>query len=343
MCYLCPRYFTCLTTMFSLKPYNTFGVDVQGDRLVELGSVEDVVTYAKDLEDHDRRHFIIGGGSNLLFLRDLHGDIIRLTNRDLWVVRGDDDYVYIRVGAGYVWDEFVAWTTEQGLWGAELLSGIPGTVGAAPVQNIGAYGAEAADIVVEAHTVNLCEKGLQKTFKAEEMAFAYRGSLFKRSNRPYAVCNVTFRLARHIPDNRDNYTRLGLSDADITPRQVRRKVLEVRASKLPAVSELGSAGSFFKNPEVDTLHLESLRELFADIPAYPLPSGLVKIPAGWLIEQCGWKGYREGSVGVYPKHSLVLVNYGGATGGEIYNLSERIASDVHKKFGLSLEPEVEVI
>jgi len=184
---------------------------------------------------------------------------------------------------------------------------------------------------------------LQKLSNSK-LSFSYRTSYIKEaSHERYIVYGVVFRLSRHIPEDRSNFVRLGLTDADITPELVRNKVLEVRASKLPPLDELGSAGSFFKNPMVDYLNLHRWQTYIEDIPFYPQEADLVKVPAGWIIEHCGWKGYREGQVGVYPKHSLILVNYGGATGLEILDLSLRIAEDVRKKLGVRLKPEVEVV
>ena len=333
--------------MISLKPYNTFGVEAFAEQMLEFATVEDIVDYCKLAASSRRKFFVLGGGSNLLFVGDFNGDILRITNRDIEVVKIEDDYVDVWVGAGFIWDEFVAWTTEHELWGAELLSGIPGTVGAAPVQNIGAYGAEAADIVVRADTVCLgrWHEGvfLQKLSNSK-LSFSYRNSYIKEASyERHIVYGVIFRLSRHIPKDRSNFVRLGLTDADITPELVRNKVLEVRASKLPPLSELGSAGSFFKNPMIDYLNLHRWQTYIEDIPFYPQEADLVKVPAGWIIEHCGWKGYREGQVGVYPKHSLILVNYGGATGLEILDLSLRIAEDVRKKLGVRLKPEVEVV
>ena len=330
--------------MIALRPYNTFGVAAYAERLVELPTTEAFLAYAQALQEHPRPYLLLGGGANLLFIKDFAGDILHPTNTDLTLEKEQSDSILVRVGAGYSWDDFVAWTTEQGLWGAELLSGIPGAVGASPVQNLGAYGAEAADIIARVEAVDLTTARFT-SFSPEDLELGYRTSRFKRDWKGrYAIHHVTFRLSRQVPDDRANYARLGLTDTVLTPLMVRNKVLEVRAEKLPSVRDLGSAGSFFKNPVVSTECLQQLQLRYPDIPHYATDTPTAcKLSAGWLIDQCGWKGYREGAVGVYARQALVLVNYGGAKGRDILALSERIVADVFTKMGVALEREVEVV
>ncbi len=329
--------------MVDLTSYNTFGVRAAANALVEFEQTEEIVQYVNSLHATPRPYFVLGGGANVLFVDDFSGDILHLTNKDLTTVHEDAQHIVVRVGAGYIWDEFVAWSVEKGFWGLELLSGIPGTVGASPVQNIGAYGAEVAETIVEVEAVEISSGSLLR-FPVEDLALGYRTSRFKREWKSrYIVHHVCYRLAKHCASFA-KYERLALEKDVYTPQGVRDKVLSIRSAKLPAVNELGSAGSFFKNPEVESSELSRLRSTYESMPYYATErNDVYKLSAGWLIEQCGWKGSRVGNAGVYEKQALVIVNHGGATGREIFALSEQIAADVYQKMGVRLEREVEVV
>ena len=329
--------------MVDLVSYNTFGIHASAEALVTIANVSELVDYVSILHRRPRSYFVLGGGANVLFVEDFAGDILHVTNKDLEVMSEDAQEVIVRVGAGYEWDAFVAWSVAKGYWGIELLSGIPGTVGASPVQNIGAYGAEAAEVITEVEAVELATGALVH-FNAADLALGYRTSRFKNEWKgKYVIHHVSYRLYKRT-NSLAKYERLGLQKEGLTISDVRSEVLTTRSAKLPAVNDLGSAGSFFKNPEVEQSVLKQLRSTYENMPYYATErSDMYKLSAGWLIEQCGWKGYRVGDAGVYEKQALVLVNYGSATGREILVLSEQIADDVYKKMGVRLEREVEIV
>ena len=333
-----------ITERESLLPHNTFGMDVRAAHFLEYDTVEDLRQVLPVFRTSEWWH--IGRGSNLLFTGDYAGWILHSSIRGSEVMKDDGTDVLLRVGAGEVWDDVVAWAVAHGLYGAENLSLIPGETGAAAVQNIGAYGAEAADIISGVVCFDLQERRKVK-FSAAECRYGYRDSLFKQaeSKGRYVVTSVLFRLSRK-PRPRLDYKGMrealdGLEPA--TPQEVREAVIRIRRQKLPDPEELGSAGSFFKNPVVS-------REDFARIspdgsaPHYELPDGTVKIPAAWLIERCGFKGASEGGAAVYEKQPLVLVNASGtASPQEVLALESRIISGVQERFGVTLAPEVEHI
>lgn len=329
--------------MVDLVSYNTFGIHASAEALVTIANVPELVDYVSILHRRPRPYFVLGGGANVLFVEDFAGDILHVTNKDLEVTSEDAQEVIVRVGAGYEWDAFVAWSVTKGYWGIELLSGIPGTVGASPVQNIGAYGAEAAEVITEVEAVELATGALVH-FNAADLALGYRTSRFKNEWKgKYVIHHVSYRLYKRT-NSLAKYERLGLQKEGLTISDVRSEVLTTRSAKLPAVNDLGSAGSFFKNPEVEQSVLEQLRAVYGAMPFYATErNAIYKLSAGWLIEQCGWKGYRKGDAGVYAKQALVLVNYGSATGRELLALSEQIATDVYQKTGVQLEREVEVV
>lgn len=329
--------------MVDLTSYNTFGVPARADSMESVDNMAALERILENLQKNATPFFVLGSGANILFVGDFVGCILRLTNTDLEIIGEDAEQVRLCVGAGYDWDRFVAWTTEQKYWGAELLSGIPGTVGATPVQNIGAYGAEVSEILTGVEVLEV-SSGKQRYFDVKELGLGYRTSRFKREWKGrYIVHHVFFTLQKQcvLPSK---YGRLGIEVNPKEPARAREAVLAIRASKLPEISQLGSAGSFFKNPEVEQRTLELLQARFEKIPYYTTDrKNYYKLSAGWLIEQCGWKGYRWGNTGVYEKQALVLVNYGGASGAEILALSEEIAADVAAKMGVVLEREVEVV
>lgn len=330
----------------SLLPYNTFGMDVKASRFVEYASVEEL----RGLWNAEREAVAcalhIGGGSNLLFASDYEGLILHSAIKGYTVVKETEEEVEVRVGAGEVWDDFVAYTVANGWYGAENLSLIPGEVGASAVQNIGAYGVEAKDLIVSVDTFGL-ETGEERRFMREECRYAYRESVFKQELKgKYAVTFVTYRLKKH-PVFHLEYgnirAELEKQGCQVDLENVRRIIIAIRQAKLPDPKVLGNAGSFFMNPVVPKMQFEALLAQYPDMPHYPVDEAHVKIPAGWMIDRCGWKGKRVGHAGVHEKQALVLVNCGGATGKEVMHLAEEIVASVRERFGVTIRPEVNYI
>lgn len=329
--------------MYSLLPYNTFGIDVSASRFLEYASVAELKEYiAQGAVTTPFLH--IGGGSNLLFTKDYDGLILHSRIGGIEVTAEDSQTVSLRVGAGVVWDDFVACCVEHGWYGAENLSLIPGEVGASAVQNIGAYGVEVKDLITAVETVNV--QGYGRVYSVEECEYAYRSSIFKRpENKSVFVTYVRFRLSKEERYTLDYGTirqELAKYPAPTLPI-VRKVIVEIRESKLPDPKVMGNAGSFFMNPIVAKEKLEALQRDYPRIPYYELPDGRVKIPAGWMIDQCGWKGKSLGPVAVHDKQALVLVNRGGAKGSDIVALSDAVRASVRDKFGIDIHPEVNVI
>lgn len=329
--------------MYSLLPYNTFGIDVSASRFLEYASVAELKEYiAQGAVTTPFLH--IGGGSNLLFTKDYDGLILHSRIGGIEVTAEDSQTVSLRVGAGVVWDDFVACCVEHGWYGAENLSLIPGEVGASAVQNIGAYGVEVKDLITAVETVNV--QGYGRVYSVEECEYAYRSSIFKRpENKSVFVTYVRFRLSKEERYTLDYGTirqELAKYPAPTLPI-VRKVIIEIRESKLPDPKVMGNAGSFFMNPIVAKEKLEALQRDYPHIPYYELPDGRVKIPAGWMIDQCGWKGKSLGPAAVHDKQALVLVNRGGAKGSDIVALSDAVRASVRDKFGIDIHPEVNVI
>ena len=329
--------------MYSLLPYNTFGIDVSASRFLEYASVAELKEYiAQGAVTTPFLH--IGGGSNLLFTKDYDGLILHSRIGGIEVTAEDSQTVSLRVGAGVVWDDFVACCVEHGWYGAENLSLIPGEVGASAVQNIGAYGVEVKDLITAVETVNV--QGYGRVYSVEECEYAYRSSIFKRpENKSVFVTYVRFRLSKEERYTLDYGTirqELARYPAPTLPI-VRKVIIEIRESKLPDPKVMGNAGSFFMNPIVAKEKLEALQRDYPRIPYYELPDGRVKIPAGWMIDQCGWKGKSLGPAAVHDKQALVLVNRGGAKGSDIVALSDAVRASVRDKFGIDIRPEVNVI
>ena len=330
----------------SLLPYNTFGMDVKASRFVEYASVEELRGLWNAEREAVARALHIGGGSNLLFASDYEGLILHSAIKGYTVVKETEEEVEVRVGAGEVWDDFVAYTVANGWYGAENLSLIPGEVGASAVQNIGAYGVEAKDLIVSVDTFGL-ETGEERRFMREECRYAYRESVFKQELKgKYAVTFVTYRLKKH-PVFHLEYgnirAELEKQGCQVDLENVRRIIIAIRQAKLPDPKVLGNAGSFFMNPVVPKMQFEALLAQYPDIPHYPVDEAHVKIPAGWMIDRCGWKGKRVGHAGVHEKQALVLVNCGGATGKEVMHLAEEIVASVRERFGVTIRPEVNYI
>ncbi len=330
----------------SLLPYNTFGMDVKASRFVEYASVEELRGLWNAEREAVARALHIGGGSNLLFASDYKGLILHSAIKGYTVVKETEEEVEVRVGAGEVWDDFVAYTVANGWYGAENLSLIPGEVGASAVQNIGAYGVEAKDLIVSVDTFGL-ETGEERRFMREECRYAYRESVFKQELKgKYAVTFVTYRLKKH-PVFHLEYgnirAELEKQGCQVDLENVRRIIIAIRQAKLPDPKVLGNAGSFFMNPVVPKMQFEALLTQYPDMPHYPVDDAHVKIPAGWMIDRCGWKGKRVGHAGVHEKQALVLVNCGGATGKEVMHLAEGIVASVRERFGVTIRPEVNYI
>ena len=331
---------------FNLKAYNTFAVDVKCKYFVESDKGEDFAEFAKAYDLSRENVLVLGGGSNLLFTEDFDGVVLYPSMRGFRVEEEDDESVRVSVGSGEVWDDFVAWAVEHGYGGVENLSLVPGHVGATPVQNIGAYGVEAGETIKRVEAVDLIS-GEKVEIGAEDCRFGYRDSIFKHEWRNrFVVTRVWFRLSKH-PRFRLDYgsvraevEKLG---GEVTPGKVREAVVRIREAKLPDVKSVPSAGSFFKNPVVEAGMAERLAEEYPGMPLYRLEDGRCKLAAGWLIEQCGWKGKSLGRAGVYEKQALVLVNRGGADGMEIARLANEIKKSVFVRFGVWIEPEVNVV
>jgi UDP-N-acetylmuramate dehydrogenase len=329
----------------SLKNFNTFGLDYKAECLVRVRTEKEAIALFRGEISFRKPLLILGGGSNILFTGDFKGTILLPEFKGIRFEKTEGKSVVISAGSGIVWDKLVEWTVDKGLGGLENLSLIPGKVGAVPVQNIGAYGVEVRDSIIKVRTISV-QDGSVRIFTNDECAFGYRTSIFKRREKGrYLVTRVWFRLSAE-PELNINYGSLNEEIAKLgrtTLKNLRMAVINIRQSKLPDPEVNGNAGSFFKNPVVSRQLAEELKKKFPLIPCYADPSGGIKLAAGWMIEQCGWRGKRSGKAGVHEKQALVLVNTGGATGKEIFDLSETIKESVKEKFGVELEREVEVI
>lgn len=332
-----------ITENASLLPFNTFGIDVKTARLIEYESPDDLKRLYDDGE-LSGRILNVGQGSNLLFAADFDGTVLHSCDRSIEISEADGGKVRVKAGAGMVMDDLIALTVEKGLGGLENLSNIPGEVGSSAVQNVGAYGVEAADRIVEVEAFDSVD-GVFKTFSAADCDFAYRDSRFKRpEQKRWIITAVTFMLDA---DPKPVLTYRGITEAlgtrAATPATVREAIIALRAGKLPAPEVMGSAGSFFTNPVVPAAKADALRELYPEMPAYPVGDGRVKLSAGWLIDRAGWKGATKGRAGVYDRNALVLVNLGGVSGSEVIALADEIVNDVMEKFAVRLIPEVNII
>lgn len=344
-------FFTCLPMNIqqnvSLKPYNTFGIEAIANQFVEVNTLEELCVLCAAFNLKDRRLLVLGGGSNILLTGDFDGMVIRINMKGIEVVDENAEHTYVKSMAGEVWHDLVLYTIGKGLGGLENLSLIPGCVGAAPMQNIGAYGVELKDTFHSLEAVEI-ETGDIITFNREECCFGYRESIFKHEAKgKYIIASVTLRLSKNPAVNtsygaiQQTLKEQGIGQPDI--KAVSNAVIHIRQSKLPNPAELGNAGSFFKNPEIANTEFAALRERFPDLIGYPAGKDHTKIAAGWLIEQCGWKGKVVGNTGSHRSQALVLVNYGGASGKEIIQLAMDIQQSVLQKFGILIQPEVNVI
>lgn len=327
----------------SLRTRNSFGVDQQAARLAEFETPEDLRTFFA--AGIPRRWLVLAGGNNILFTRDYDGVLLTPVARQITLLSDDGEEVRVRADAGVEWDDLVEWAVERGLWGIENLSLIPGKAGAAPVQNIGAYGCEAKDAIrrVEMYCV---ETGAMLTLDAAHCGFGYRESVFKHDLKGKVIITAVEIALSHAPR-----PRLGYGDVErevearggVTLRNIREAICSIRRAKLPDPAVLGNAGSFFKNPVVGAAAAERLLAEYPDMPHYPAPEGRVKLAAGWLIDRAGMKGRREGAVGVHERQALVLVNHGDATGGEVIAFAHKVQETVREKFGIEIDTEVNIL
>lgn len=330
-----------------LKSLNTFGLMANATNFAEITSSEDIFALRNSPEFESKPWLILGGGSNLLFTKDSVPTVVKVSIPGIQITSETETSVLINVGAGVVWHELVKWSLQNNYYGLENLSLIPGQVGASPIQNIGAYGVELTDVFHSLELVHL-HGGHKHTFLHDECDFGYRTSVFKKELKGnILITNVVFKLHK-TPKLMLDYgdIRQVLQERKITspnPSDVSDAVIFIRQSKLPDPAVIGNAGSFFKNPEVDAEFYASLKSKFPAMPGYTLGDGRVKIPAGWLIDQLGWKGKRFGDAGVHSRQALVLVNHGNASGHEILNLAKQVQKSVLSEYGIELEPEVNVI
>ncbi len=331
----------------SLRHLNTFGLDADARYFVNVQSVDELIAVLRDPEWKETPKFILGGGSNILLTKDIEALVIHPGIRGITIKEENEEAVVLKVGAGEVWHDFVMHCVSNGYGGVENLSLIPGTVGAAPMQNIGAYGVEIKSVVEAVEAVDI-ESGEKRVFSNAECEFGYRESVFKKAfKNKYVITGTTFKLSKKPVVNAAygdvQKTLLEMGAETPTIRDISEAIMTIRRSKLPDPAEIGNAGSFFKNPEIPVAQFTHLRETFPEVPGYPVDAETVKVPAGWLIERAGWKGYREGEIGVHSRQALVLVNYGGGTGAQIKALSEKIQESVAGKFGIRLNAEVNFI
>ncbi len=329
----------------SLKELNTFGIDVNAEHFIIINHENELTDLLKKGNSHNFK--ILGGGSNLLLTQNIKGTLLKNEIKGIDIVLENEDEVLVRVGGGENWHEFVMWAVARNYGGIENLSLIPGTVGAAPIQNIGAYGVELKDVFEGLNFIHF-ENGKEISFNHKECNFAYRNSIFKNELKgKIFISRVFFRLSK--PPHKinisygaikDNLEEKGIKNPSI--KNISDTIIEIRESKLPNPAAIGNSGSFFKNPEIKEEEFKKIKNKFPNIPSYPMPNNMIKIPAAWLIDQCQLKGVRYGNTGCYKNQPLVLVNYGNATGEEIKSFSERVQGLVKNKFGISISPEVNI-
>ncbi len=326
----------------SLKPYNTFGIDVRARYFSQAQDDQQVRQALALAGQREVPVLVIGGGSNLLLTRDIDALVLHMASRGRRVLSDDGERMVVEAEAGEPWHPFVQWTLAQGYCGLENLSLIPGTVGAAPMQNVGAYGVEIKDVFAGLTALDR-KTGELRDFGLAECAFGYRDSLFKRNPGRWLILRVRFALSRTLQAHLDyGPVRQRLAEQGVTEptaQAISDAICSIRREKLPDPAELGNAGSFFKNPVVSAVRVERIRAQYPGVVAYPQADGQVKLAAGWLIEQAGWKGYRDGDAGVHRLQSLVLVNYGQASGAQMHALAQRIQADILERFGVELEME----
>lgn len=326
----------------ALKELHTFGLAVHAAQYTLVEREEQI----QALLPLPERHLILGGGSNMLFTKDFEGLVVHNKIQGIELIEEDEKTVLIRVGGGEVWHLLVGWCIEQGYAGIENLSLIPGSVGAAPIQNIGAYGVELKDVFERLEAINL-STGKVEILNSEDCAFGYRDSIFKKTAKgKYFITRVFLRLSKEATFNISYGAIQQVLEATQTPlsiRSISNAVIQIRTQKLPDPKQIGNSGSFFKNPIIATSEVKALQKKYPSMPVYPVSDNNSKLAAGWLIDQLGWKGYRKGDAGVHQQQALVLVNYGNAQGNEIWALAQEIQTSVQDKFGILLEPEVNIL
>jgi len=332
-----------------LKRLNTFGISVSADKYLDVNGADELSGYVKSGSISPENVFILGGGSNVLFLNSPSGIVLKMDIQGIRQISENADSVFIKAGAGVVWHDLVNYAISRNLGGIENLSLIPGSCGAAPMQNIGAYGVELEQVFEELEAVNL-NTGKTDTFRSEDCDFGYRQSVFKHELKGiYAITSITLRLSKKPEFNisygaiQETLDEMDIPENKLSVKDVSDAVIAIRRSKLPDPKETGNAGSFFKNPVVPDEVYQNILKEFPEAPGYPAGEGFTKVPAGWLIEKCGWKGKRSQNAGTWHKQALVIINYGGATGREIYDFAMEIKSSVSQRFGISLTPEVNII
>ncbi len=328
---------------YQLLPHNTFGIEAVAENFIEFSNEEELLDFLGG--GFDGKSLVIGGGSNLLFVNDFHGTVFHSAIKSFELVSEDCESVLLRVGSGVNWDELVEYTVSRGWGGLENLSAIPGEVGASAVQNVGAYGREAGELITKVETIALADAS-KRIFLHDDCDFAYRHSVFKAAEKgKHIITYVTYRLSKR-PQFKLAYGNLNEKVEELggaTLANVRKAVCMIRDAKLPAPSEVGSAGSFFMNPVVSAPVADALKQRYPSMPSYPTANGGVKLSAGWLIEQCGWKQNPHEHVGVYRHQALVVINRGGATGRDVLDFAAAVVKSVKEKFGVELCMEVNVI
>ncbi|MDC0605892.1 UDP-N-acetylmuramate dehydrogenase [Flavobacteriaceae bacterium] len=332
------------THISSLKEFNTFGIDVLANNFNKAKNEDEILHF---LIENKCNPLILGGGSNILFKNNINKPILKIEIKGIQIIEENENSIYVSVGAGENWNDFVRWSLAKNYGGIENLSLIPGNVGSAPIQNIGAYGAELKDVFHSCRAISIDNK-IIKTFIKDECNFTYRSSIFKEKlKNKYVISRVTFRLSKtnHVINSEYKPLKNLLNERGIitpTIQDISKLVIEIRTNKLPDPKKIGNCGSFFKNPIISNLKFKNLFKKFNTIPNYKVSKNEVKIPAAWLIEECGFKGKIEGKTGTHKKHALVIVNNGGASGEEIYKFSQNIKKSVLKKFNILLEEEVNI-
>ena len=332
------------THVSSLKEFNTFGIDVLANNFNKAKNEDEILHF---LIENKSNSLILGGGSNILFKNNINKPILKIEIKGIQIIEENENSIYVSVGAGENWNDFVRWSLAKNYGGIENLSLIPGNVGSAPIQNIGAYGAELKDVFHSCRAISIDNK-IIKTFNKDECNFTYRSSIFKEKlKNKYVISRVTFRLSKtnHVINSEYKPLKNLLNERGIitpTIQDISKLVIEIRTNKLPDPKKIGNCGSFFKNPIISNLKFKNLFKKFNTIPNYKISKNEVKIPAAWLIEECGFKGKIEGKTGTHKKHALVIVNNGGASGEEIYKFSQNIKKSVLKKFNILLEEEVNI-
>lgn len=329
----------------SLKPYNSFGIDVKAERFISVSNLDELKLVLKG--NYSEELFVLGGGSNMLLTQDLTATVLHINLKGIKIIQETENYVYIQANAGENWHEFVLWTLSRDFGGLENLSLIPGNIGSSPIQNIGAYGVELKDHFVSCEAIDI-QTTEMTNFNAEECDFGYRNSIFKNKVKgKYIITSVTLKLSKKDHQLQTNYgsinealTEIGITTPTI--QDISNAVIRIRQQKLPDPQELGNSGSFFKNPIISAGAFHELQHEFPEMPNYKISENEFKIPAGWLIDRAGFKGYREGDAGVHKNQALVLVNYGTATGTDILNLAKKIQDKIQTQFKIALEPEVNI-